>query len=192
MERALALAKQHGPSAAGLNNCGHVGRLGEWVELAATQNAAALAFCNGGGATGIVTPFGGAERLLATNPIAAALPVGDQPPILPGYRMGNGVLFVVMDSAAFRPVEEYAATTPRAPIPSPSLSRWCASRAKPRAHKRNQSYGPVLASSRTGPPSCVSRLTPALRYVPCSFRASPKTAVVASKFFMRRASIRLP
>lgn len=189
MERALALAKQHGVSAAGLINCGHVGRLGEWVELAAAQDAVALAFCNGGGATGIVTPFGGAERLLGTNPIAAALPVGDQPPIvldfatsavaegkvrvarnrgksipegwaldksgnpttdphdlydggmllpaathkgyalsllvefmagilspngtpiLPGYRMGNGVLFVVMDIAAFRPVEEYAATS---------------------------------------------------------------------------------
>ncbi len=81
MEQAIVRAKEHGVSAAGLINCGHVGRLGEWVELAAAQNALALGFCNGGGVTGIVAPFGGAERVLGTNPIAAAIPV-DGPPIV--------------------------------------------------------------------------------------------------------------
>ena len=52
MEQALDRAKAHGIAAAGLVNCGHVGRLGEWVELAADQHALALAFCNGGGASG--------------------------------------------------------------------------------------------------------------------------------------------
>ena len=81
MEQALDRAKAHGVSAAGLVNCGHVGRLGEWVELAADQNSLALAFCNGGGATGIVTPFGGSGRVLGTNPIAAAIPL-DGPPVV--------------------------------------------------------------------------------------------------------------
>ncbi len=77
MEQAIAKAKQHGLAAAGLFNCGHVGRLGEWVQMAADREAIALAFCNGGGARGIVAPFGGAERMLGTNPIAAAVPLGE-------------------------------------------------------------------------------------------------------------------
>jgi uncharacterized oxidoreductase len=75
-------AKKHGVAAAGLIHSGHVGRLGEWVELAAEHQTLALAFCNGGGPTGAVAPFGGAERVLGTNPIAAALPVGDSQPII--------------------------------------------------------------------------------------------------------------
>jgi uncharacterized oxidoreductase len=78
----IRCAKEHGIAAAGLIHSGHVGRLGEWVELAAQHDAMALAFCNGGGATGAVTPFGGAERLLGTNPIAAALPVGNSNPVI--------------------------------------------------------------------------------------------------------------
>jgi len=187
MEQALVRTKAHGIAAAGLINCGHVGRLGEWVELAADQHALALAFCNGGGASGIVAPFGGAERVLSTNPIAAAIPL-DGPPIvldfatsavaegkvrvarnrgktipegwvldakgipttnpqdlydggmllpaaahkgyalsllveymagvltgngtsaLPGYRAGNGVLFIVLHGEAFRPWADYLQT----------------------------------------------------------------------------------
>jgi uncharacterized oxidoreductase len=75
-------AKQHGVAAAGLIHSGHVGRLGEWVEHAAEHQALALAFCNGGGTSGAVAPFGGAERVLGTNPIAAALPVGNSQPIV--------------------------------------------------------------------------------------------------------------
>jgi uncharacterized oxidoreductase len=75
-------AKEHGVAAAGLIHSGHVGRLGEWVEHAAEHDALALAFCNGGGPTGAVAPFGGAERVLGTNPIAAALPVGDSQPVI--------------------------------------------------------------------------------------------------------------
>lgn len=75
-------AKSHGVAAAGLIHSGHVGRLGEWVELAAEHDTLALSFCNGGGTSGAVAPFGGAERVLGTNPIAAALPVGDDTPIV--------------------------------------------------------------------------------------------------------------
>jgi uncharacterized oxidoreductase len=191
IQQAVARARTHGLAAAGLINCGHVGRLGEWVQLAADQNAIALAFCNGGGVTGSVTPYGGAARLLGTNAIAAALPVGGQPPIvldfatsavaegkvrvarnrgksipegwilnaqglpstdpndlytngmllpaathkgyalsllveflggvltgngapaLGGYRPGNGVLFLVLDVAAFRPLADFLADSTR-------------------------------------------------------------------------------
>jgi uncharacterized oxidoreductase len=82
VEQAVERARIHGLAAAGLTNCGHVGRLGEWVQWAADRQAIALAFCNGGGPGGSVTPFGGAARLLGTNPIAAAIPLDRHPPIV--------------------------------------------------------------------------------------------------------------
>jgi LDH2 family malate/lactate/ureidoglycolate dehydrogenase len=83
MEEAIRRAKEYGLSAAGLFHSGHVGRLGEWVEMASAQGAIAFAYCNGGGPSpGRVTPFAGAGPLLGTNPVAAAVPVGEQPAIV--------------------------------------------------------------------------------------------------------------
>lgn len=82
IEQAIERARDYAIAAVGLKQCGHVGRLGEWVALAASENFAALAFCNGGGRGGSVTPFGGAARVLSTNPVAAALPTGDGAPIV--------------------------------------------------------------------------------------------------------------
>lgn len=79
---AIAKAKTKGIAASGLQNAQHVGRLGEWVELAADENLVGLGFCNGGTPGGLVTPFGGAGRFMGTNPFAAAVPVEDGPPIV--------------------------------------------------------------------------------------------------------------
>lgn len=81
-EVAIAKAKEHGLAVVSPLNCGHVGRLGEWVEMAAQQELIALAFCNSGGGGGLVTPHGGAERCLGTDPIAAAFPLPQRPPIV--------------------------------------------------------------------------------------------------------------
>jgi uncharacterized oxidoreductase len=51
-----------------------VGRLGESVERAAASGLVAIACCNTG--PGRVVPFGGAEPLLGTNPVAYAFPGG--------------------------------------------------------------------------------------------------------------------
>ncbi len=82
MHAAIDKARHSGMAASGLINCGHVGRLGEWVEMAAAEGMIGLAFCNGGGGRGIVAPFGGAGRILGTNPIAAAIPVANRPPVV--------------------------------------------------------------------------------------------------------------
>ena len=66
----------------GLFNCNHIGRLGEWVEIAASEGMIALGFCNGGGPGGLVTPHGGAQRRLGTNPFASAFPLPDHDPIV--------------------------------------------------------------------------------------------------------------
>ncbi|MBI1297208.1 Ldh family oxidoreductase [bacterium] len=82
MRMAIDKAKEHGLAAIGLVDCGHVGRMGEWVEMAAQEGLISLAFCNGGGGRGIVAPFGGVARVLGTNPIAAAIPVANREPIV--------------------------------------------------------------------------------------------------------------
>mgnify|MGYP005849307627 CR=1 FL=1 len=82
MEQTIAKAQLQGLAAAGLYNCNHIGRLGEWVQLAADQGMIGLAFCNGGRPGGLVTPYGGSGRMLGTNPIAAAVPIADHPPVI--------------------------------------------------------------------------------------------------------------
>ncbi len=67
MELAIAKGRTQGLAAAGLRNGNHVGRLGEWAQLAADAGMIGLAFCNGGGRRGAVAPFGGTARLLGTK-----------------------------------------------------------------------------------------------------------------------------
>jgi len=72
--QACELAEKFGVATAVLHNVNHVGRLGEYVELAATRGCCAMAVASGAGRGGSVAPFGGTERLFGTNPIAFAIP----------------------------------------------------------------------------------------------------------------------
>ena len=66
----------------GLRNCGHLGRLGDWAEMAADAGQVSLHFLNTSGAQR-VAPFGGSDRRLSTNPLAIGVPVaGGDPAIL--------------------------------------------------------------------------------------------------------------
>jgi uncharacterized oxidoreductase len=89
MSVTIEKARSQGLAATGLQHCNHVGRLGEWVEMAADQNMVGLGFCNGGRPGGLVAPFGGASRLLGTNPVAAAAPVGGRAPFLLDFATSN-------------------------------------------------------------------------------------------------------
>ena len=66
----------------GLRNCGHLGRLGDWAEMAAAAGQVSLHFLNTSGAQR-VAPFGGSDRRLSTNPLAIGVPLaGGDPAIL--------------------------------------------------------------------------------------------------------------
>lgn len=67
-------AQDGGIAAVGIHNGGHLGRLGEWAQMAASGGLLFLAFCNSGGGARNVAPFGGHERRLSTNPIAFGVP----------------------------------------------------------------------------------------------------------------------
>src|SRR5690606_32765416 len=80
--RLIEKARQHGIGLGTLRCASHVGRLGEYCELAAAQGMASIAMCNTHGAARRVAPPGGRSPRLGTNPIAMGAPCGDAPLIL--------------------------------------------------------------------------------------------------------------
>jgi uncharacterized oxidoreductase len=65
-----------------LKNCGHVGRLAEWVEFAARHGFAAMMSVNDNGVLKCVAPPGGLEARISTNPLGLAVPTSDEPLVL--------------------------------------------------------------------------------------------------------------
>lgn len=80
-EKGIGLARELGVSAIGLRNVSHVGRLGDWAELAAEQGIISFHFVNSPAKPG-VSPFGGVERRMATNPICIGYPVAGRDPVI--------------------------------------------------------------------------------------------------------------
>ena len=74
-------AATQGIAMVALRNSAHVGRLGDWVELAAERGCASLHFVNTLAAP-TVAPWGGKERRLSTNPLAWGMPVSGGEPIV--------------------------------------------------------------------------------------------------------------
>jgi uncharacterized oxidoreductase len=85
-EQAMALgigkAERHGVAVIALRNTGHLGRIGDWALACARANKLSLHFVNTSGAGILVAPFGGIERRLSANPLAAGVPVDGGEPIL--------------------------------------------------------------------------------------------------------------
>jgi len=80
-ELGVRKAAKTGIALIGLRNCGHLGRVGDWAELAAAANQVSLHFLNTSGAQR-VAPFGGSDRRLSTNPITIGVPVAGGDPII--------------------------------------------------------------------------------------------------------------
>ncbi|HKY88193.1 MAG TPA: malate/lactate/ureidoglycolate dehydrogenase [Pseudorhodoplanes sp.] len=74
--------KAMGLSAIGLKNSGHVGRVGEWAEMAAREGLVSIHFVNVRGSV-LVAPFGGVDRTFSTAPFCVGIPrKGEKPVIL--------------------------------------------------------------------------------------------------------------
>jgi uncharacterized oxidoreductase len=74
-------AARTGIALIGLRNCGHLGRVGDWAEMAAGAGQVSLHFLNTSGAQR-VAPFGGRDRRLSTNPICIGVPVAGGDPVI--------------------------------------------------------------------------------------------------------------
>lgn len=74
------LARVNGVGLAVIRHCGHIGRLGEYVQKLAQAGQMGFMTCN---ARPAVAPYGGYTRLLGTNPIAWAAPrAPENPPLV--------------------------------------------------------------------------------------------------------------
>src|SRR5439155_20175381 len=71
---AVERARAGGVGVAILAGVMHVGRLGEFAELAAEHSCVSIVTVNGGPPGGLVAPFGGRGRALGTNPLAFGIP----------------------------------------------------------------------------------------------------------------------
>jgi uncharacterized oxidoreductase len=82
MDLAIAKARQSGMCAVAIRNAGHLGRIGAWAEQVAQAGFASIHFVNTSGFGLLVAPYGGTDRRLSANPIAAGAPGPDGAPVI--------------------------------------------------------------------------------------------------------------
>jgi uncharacterized oxidoreductase len=80
MEIAIEKAKEHGVAIVCLRRAGHIGRLADYMEMAAEQGLIGMGAVSVGSAT--TTLYGGMQAITGTNPIAFGIPARDGPIIL--------------------------------------------------------------------------------------------------------------
>jgi uncharacterized oxidoreductase len=73
--------KASGLAAVALRNAGHIGRVGDWAEMAAAEGLVSIHFVNAAGSL-LVAPYGGVEKRLSTAPYCVGIPRHGQDPIV--------------------------------------------------------------------------------------------------------------
>src|SRR5436853_1406416 len=73
--------KASGLAAVALRNAGHIGRVGDWAEMAAGEGLVWVQFVNAAGSL-LVAPYGGVQKRLSTAPYCVGVPRQGQDPIV--------------------------------------------------------------------------------------------------------------
>lgn len=82
MQRLISKAGQIGIACGTLRRSAHIGRLGEYAEMATAANMAAIITANTHGAAPRVAPVGGKRPRLGTNPLCMGMPGGKDGPFV--------------------------------------------------------------------------------------------------------------
>lgn len=82
MERLIKKAAVTGVACGTLRKAAHIGRVGEYAEMAAEKNMAAIICANGNGSGQRVAPVGGKRGRLGTNPLSIGMPGGKDGPFI--------------------------------------------------------------------------------------------------------------
>lgn len=82
MRRLVEKAKLTGIACGTLKRAAHIGRLGEYAEIAAQHGMASLICANTHGAAQRVAPVGGKRPRLGTNPLCIGMPGGEKGPFI--------------------------------------------------------------------------------------------------------------
>jgi uncharacterized oxidoreductase len=81
VEIGIRKCKAMGLAAVALRNAGHIGRVGDWAELAAAEGLVSVHFVNAAGSS-LVAPFGGVERRFSTAPYCVGVPRPGEAPLV--------------------------------------------------------------------------------------------------------------
>ncbi len=82
VRRAVGRAKEMGACVLAFRNASHIGRIGTYAELAASEGCAFTAFVNVADHHDVQATWGAAEPRLGTNPFCAAVPGPDGPAVM--------------------------------------------------------------------------------------------------------------
>jgi hydroxycarboxylate dehydrogenase B len=82
VQAAIDKAQGSGIALSALRGAGHLGRLGDWAEMAAAAGMASLHFVNATGIPLRVVPHGGRDGRGTTNPLAMGIPVAGGEPVV--------------------------------------------------------------------------------------------------------------
>src|ERR1700730_6874417 len=77
----IETCRKQGLAALELRNAGHIGRVGDWAEMAAAEGLVSVHFVNAAGSL-LVAPFGGVQKRLSTAPYCVGIPRQGQDPIV--------------------------------------------------------------------------------------------------------------
>ena len=96
-------ARSAGVAVVALRHAGHLGRIGEWAELAAASGRSPSTSSTWP-AGSWSPPFGGIDRRMATNPVCIGVPLGDgRPPLILDFAtslVAEGKALVAFDGGA--------------------------------------------------------------------------------------------
>ena len=90
----------------GLRDVGHVGRIGDWAEVAADAGQVSLHFVGTTGIGALMVPFGGTDRRLSLCVVAAGIPRRGKPPVIYDIAtsvVAEGKVFVAKNRGARLP-----------------------------------------------------------------------------------------
>jgi len=79
MSLAIAKAEKHGVGIVSTFNCAHIGRMADYILMAAARDMMGICLTNHDPG---VAPFGGRERIFNQSPIGWAVPAGKEPPFM--------------------------------------------------------------------------------------------------------------
>jgi LDH2 family malate/lactate/ureidoglycolate dehydrogenase len=82
---AIRKARKYAIGVVSFTDVYHIGRLGEYVNMAAEEGLIAFMVANGSRPGGLVTPYGARQRMLGTNPLAFAIPANGHPPLVADF-----------------------------------------------------------------------------------------------------------
>ena len=83
MKIGIDKARDHQVAIVSVVQVNHIGRVGEYAEMAAEAGMISIIFSSGyGKIVPVAVPYGGSKPLLSTNPISIGVPAGKEPPMV--------------------------------------------------------------------------------------------------------------